>query len=76
MSYIVIICPNLYEKLTKSEISQIGVGSKISQNHSSSISEVISAHYLPQIHMKSLPRSKLGQVGVGSNISQNHSSSL
>ena len=37
--------------------------------------EVLSGHYLPQIHMQSWPKSKLDQVRVGSNIAQNHSSS-
>ena len=36
-SYLIIICPNSYEKLTKVKSGQIGVGSNIAQNHSSSL---------------------------------------
>ena len=44
----VIIYPNSHEKLTKSEIMSVEVVSKIAQNHSSSLYEVISGHYLAQ----------------------------
>ena len=36
-SCLVIICPNSYEKLTKVNSGQIGVGLNIAQNHSSSL---------------------------------------
>ena len=59
----------------KVKLGKVGVDWNIAQNHSSNPKEVISAHYLPPIHMKGWPKVKLGQVGVGSNIAQNHSSS-
>ena len=36
-SYLIIICPNSYEKLTKVKLGEVGVGSNIVQNHSSSL---------------------------------------
>ena len=51
-SYLAIICPNSHEKLTKSKLGQVGVGSNIAQNHSSSPQEGISGHYLPQFIWK------------------------
>ena len=59
-------------KRKKLKLGQVGVGSNIAQNKSSSLQGVISGHYLLQIHMTSLPKVKLGQVGVVSNIVQNH----
>ena len=87
-SYLVIICPNSSNKLTKS----IHAG-----RHFFVIGLAIDLHVLlllvkvwfwPEllmpscpslfhpIHIKSWPRVKSGQVGVGSNIAQNHSSHL
>ena len=75
-SYLVIIGPNSYAKLTKGETGYIGVGSNIAQNHSFSPLGIHIWSLLAPIHMKSWPKWKLGKVGVGSNIAQNHSSSL
>ena len=48
-SYLVIICPNSHEKLTKSKINQVEVMPfELAQNHSSSLYEVISGNYWPQ----------------------------
>ena len=75
-TYLVIILPNSYQKLTKSKIRS----SWCRFEHCSK--PLISAlgHYLiwslfASIQMKNWPKSKLGQVGVGSNIAQNHSCS-
>ena len=75
-SYLVITCPNAYEKLTKSEIR-----SNLSRfkHCSKSFMQPIGSHYrslFAPIHMKSWTKSKLGKIGVGLNIAQNHSSSL
>ena len=74
-SYLVIIGPNSYEKLTKIEI-------RTSWNQfehcSASLVQPIESHIwslIPPIHMKSWQKVKIGQVGLGSNIAQNHSSS-
>ena len=37
------------QKLTKITLGKVGVGSNIAQNQSSSLEEVISGHYLPQV---------------------------
>ena len=85
-SYMIIICPNLHEKLTKVKLGQVEVGLNISQNHSSSLFELcsetlvwpIESHFwslLTPIHMKIWPKAKLGQVGLGLNIASNHFSS-
>ena len=72
-SYLVIICPNSHEKLTKSEIRS---SSSRFEHCSESLIQPIGSHiwslFVPK-HMKSLPKVKLGQVQVGSNIAQNHS---
>ena len=64
-SYLVIICPNSYDKLTKSKLGQDGVSSF-------NPLEAISANYLPQF-TENWPKVKLDQVGVNSNFAQNHS---
>ena len=64
----------LIAKEKKFKLGQVGVGSNITQNHSSSIQGVISGHYLPKC--KSWPNIKLCLIEVGSNIAQNHSSGL
>ena len=70
----VIICPNSCERLTKCEIrsncsrfkhwpksklGKVGDGSNIAQNHSSSLQEVLSRHYLPQFTYKKLTKIKI-----------------
>ena len=74
-SYLVIICPNSHEKLTKSEIRS---NSSQFEDCSESLIQPIGSHiwsFFAPIHMKSWPKVNLGQVQVGSNIAQNHSSS-
>ena len=74
-SYLVIICPNSHEKLTKSEINS---NSSRFEHCSESLIWPIESHIwslFAPIHMKIWPKVKLGQVQVGSNIAQNHSSS-
>ena len=43
-SYLVIICPNSHEKLTKSNLGQVGVGSNIAPNHSSKRCRTLGSH--------------------------------
>ena len=43
-----IIIAHVYDILNTFTLGQVGVGSNISQNHSSSIQGVISGHYLPK----------------------------
>ena len=74
-SYLIIICPNSQEKLTKSEIrSSWSQFEHCSESLVWSIESYIWSLF-GSIHMKSLPKVKLGQVQVGSTIAQNHSSS-
>ena len=73
-SYLVITCPNSYEKLTKSEIrSNWSRFRHCSKSFIYPLGSHIRSLFAP-IHMTSWPKS-LVQVGVGSNIAQNHSSS-
>ena len=73
-SYLVIICPNAYAKLTKSEIRS---SSSRFEHCSESLIQPIGSHtwssFAP-IHMTNLPKVKLDQVVDGSNIAQNNSS--
>ena len=55
--------PSGHKQITKGKISQSSSLFELCSNHSSSLEEVISGHYLPPIRLKSLPKSKLGQVG-------------
>ena len=74
-SYLVIICLNSHEKLTKGEIrSNWSRFKHCSESLVYPIGSPICSLFTP-IHMKSWPKVKLGQVEVGSNIAHNHSSS-
>ena len=47
-SYLVIICPIHMKSWPQVKSGQVGIGSNIAQNHSSSLQKVISGHYLPE----------------------------
>ena len=51
-SYLIIICLNSHEMLTKNEIMAREIGSNISQTRSSSLLEVIYNHFWPQFTWK------------------------
>ena len=75
-SYLVIICPTSYEKLTKSEIRSSW---NWFEHCSKSLIHPPKSHIwslFAPIHMKSWPNVKSGKVVVHSNIAWNNSSSL